>query len=80
MKQYHAFYADQIRSLRLNIKYYRKNAGLTQQELAERAGLSASYVSRLEAPRSRTVPSLDSIHLLAYSLNVRPADFFKTDD
>jgi transcriptional regulator with XRE-family HTH domain len=31
-----------------NVRYYREKAGLTQKELAERAGLNRSYLGSLE--------------------------------
>ncbi|MGI8610448.1 MAG: helix-turn-helix domain-containing protein [Candidatus Dormibacteria bacterium] len=35
-------------SLGAAIRHYRKEAGLTQAQLAERSGISRSYLSRLE--------------------------------
>jgi HTH-type transcriptional regulator/antitoxin HipB len=35
-------------SLGTAIKHYRRQAGLTQEQLAEQAGISRSYLSRLE--------------------------------
>lgn len=36
------------RRLGAAIRYYRKRAGLTQEELADRAGVHRSYLSQLE--------------------------------
>ena len=47
---------DKYVELGLNIAFYRKHAGLTQEELAERAGISRSHLSAIEAPTS-SVPS-----------------------
>src|SRR5438874_9596100 len=61
------------------IREARKRAGLTQAELAERAGTTQSVISRLE--RGATTPSLQTISEL-----VRAAGFdlsiglFPTDD
>lgn len=48
----------------------RRNAGLTQDQLAETIGRSVDLVSRLE--RATTGPSLETIALLADALNVSP--------
>ena len=37
------------RTIGQNIKFYREKAHLTQQELAEAAKLSLSYISKIEA-------------------------------
>ena len=34
----------------LNIAFYRKRVGMTQDNLAEKAGLSRSHLSAIEAP------------------------------
>lgn len=47
--------------LGLNISFYRKRKGLTQEELAEKVGISRSHLSAIEAPN--IVKSL-SIELL----------------
>ena len=39
-------YKDRYRTLGLNIAYYRKKRGLTQEELAERAGIERSRISK----------------------------------
>ena len=36
--------------LGLNIAFYRKRCGLTQEALAERVGISRSHLSAIEAP------------------------------
>ncbi|AUH34423.1 hypothetical protein CUV01_14425 [Paracoccus tegillarcae] len=46
----------------------RREAGLSQEELAHRAGLSMRYVSLLESRRHQ--PSLATLHALAGSLGV----------
>jgi len=51
----------------------RKSAGLSQQELAERAGLSIRAVSKLECGRTRW-PYPDSVDRLAGALGLRDAE------
>jgi tetratricopeptide (TPR) repeat protein/transcriptional regulator with XRE-family HTH domain len=51
----------------------RQSAGLSQQELAERSGLSVRAISDLERGRTRW-PYPDSLHRLADALDLRDAD------
>jgi len=51
----------------------RQAAGLTQEALAERAGVSAKAISELERNPDRT-PRLDTISLLADALDLDPAE------
>lgn len=46
----------------------RKNAGLTQQELAERIGADKGYVSRLE--RGITIPSVSTLYRIAAAMGL----------
>lgn len=57
------------------IKALRKQAGLTQEQLAERVGLDSRHLSRLEV--GRHFPSLDSLELIASALNVPLVEFFQ---
>lgn len=50
----------------------REHAGLTQEELAERADVSARFISFLETGRRQ--PSLSAIHALSKGLGVRMRD------
>ena len=52
----------------------RRNAGLTQEELAASIGRSVDLVSRLE--RATSSPSMETIALLAEALNTSPASLF----
>jgi transcriptional regulator with XRE-family HTH domain len=51
---------------------YRETAGLTQKELAERAGLSASYVGQIE--RGTANPRLLAMERLAQALGATVAE------
>lgn len=53
---------------RNNIRYYRKRAGLTQQQLAKKAGVSPTTVSHLEQTGSQ--PNEKTKELLAEILKV----------
>ncbi len=51
----------------------RREAGLTQRELAERAGLDFTYISKLENDRVPP-PAADTVVLLCVVLGVRPEE------
>jgi transcriptional regulator with XRE-family HTH domain len=55
-----------------NLKAARTAKGWTQEELADRARLSARYVGAIE--RRRVSPSLDVLESLAKALNKAPAE------
>jgi transcriptional regulator with XRE-family HTH domain/tetratricopeptide (TPR) repeat protein len=55
------------------LRGYRLAAGLTQEALAERAGISARAVGDLERDAARS-PRLDSVALLATALGLAPAE------
>lgn len=57
-----------------NLKFYRKQAGLTQEKLAEKIGMSIAYIGDMEA-RER-FPSAETIDKIADALNVRPSILF----
>ena len=51
-----------------NLKFYRKKAGLSQQQLAERCGMATNYLSEIE--REQKFPSVETIERLSLELNV----------
>jgi transcriptional regulator with XRE-family HTH domain len=53
------------------LRDYRQKAGISQEELAARAGVDRTYVSLLE--RGLRQPTLDSLFRLAKSLDVAAA-------
>lgn len=63
--------------LGLTIAYYRKLAGLTQKELADRAGISRSHLSAIEAPNIYRAFSLEILFLIADALKVPVSSFFE---
>lgn len=56
------------------VRAIREAAGLSQEQLAELAGLHRTYVSSLE--RGQRNVGLDNIYALASALKVSPAVFF----
>ncbi len=55
------------------LKRYRRAAGLTQEALAEQAGISADTISELERGVNLR-PRTDTIELLADALGLAPAE------
>ena len=56
------------------VRFWRKERGWTQAELADRVDLSADMVGRIE--RGSAGPSIESIEKLAVVLDVQPALLF----
>lgn len=63
-------YKSRYRALGLNIAYYRKKRGLTQEQLAEKAGVERSRISKTEIAWTGT--SLDTLYKIADALEVEP--------
>ena len=57
-----------------NMKKYRAKAGRTQEEAAEKAGLSLNYWQRLEMISQKDLPSLPTLFTIAKVLNVNLRD------
>ena len=57
------------------IKYYRKLAGLTQEQLAQKTGLSQNYISMLE--QNKVGFSKPTLEKIAQALNISVGDLFK---
>lgn len=67
---------DLVRLLGENVRRERLRQGRTQEEVADVAGLTRSYLSDLE--RGRRNPSVHALGLLARALNVEAADLLRT--
>lgn len=68
---------DLYRIIGENIRYYRKHAGLSQTQLAERAKISISYLSKIEASGCSKSLSISVLNHIANVLDVDIANFFK---
>lgn len=60
-----------------NLKQAREATGLSQEELAHRAGVDRTYVSSLE--RCRYSATIDVVDQLAKGLGVSAADLLQAD-
>ena len=75
----HGRKGNALRSLvSLNIRRFRLNAGLSQEDLAERADISVPYMGALE--RGEKWPSPDTFTGLAQGLGVEPHDLMRPED
>lgn len=68
---------DLYRVIGANIKLYRKQAKLTQVQLAEQAKISISYLSKVEAAGCNKSLSISILNQIANVLGIEISDFFK---
>ena len=61
----------------MNIKERREELDLSQKELAEKAGISHSFLCDIEQGRSK--PSIDTALKIAEALNIDDIKFFETE-
>lgn len=74
MEQYPVFDNTQkFIEIGYNIAYYRKHADLTQEQLAERVGISRQHMGAIEAPNLCRPVSLNLLFNIATVLNIEPA-------
>ena len=60
------------------LKLFRKNAGMTQADLADKANVNINTLAKWE--RNEQCPSIDNARILAKILNKSLDDFFEDDD
>lgn len=65
---------NKYRYLGLNIAYYRKERGLSQESLAELINISRTHMSRIET--ADCAVSLDVVFDICDALNVPPSKIF----
>ena len=61
---------DKLTEVGYNIAYYRKHAGMTQEQLADAVGISRSHLSAIEAPNVVRSFSIEVLFNIAKALNV----------
>ena len=66
-------YKDDLISVDLKIGYLRRQKGMTQEQLAEKAGISSGFLSQVEAPNMVMGISLATLFALADALEVPPS-------
>lgn len=70
-------YLRQLTSLGLNIAYYRKKMGMTQEQLASQVNVNRTHISKIESPNLQTQLSLDTLFDIAIALDVEVSKLFE---
>jgi len=63
-----------------NIRKYRREACITQEELAMRANYSHQFIRRIEAPNVKKTYSLETVYRLSKALEKDFGDMFIEND
>ncbi len=61
----------------LRVQYYRKLLGLTQEAFADKAGISWSYLAKIESPTKAFGVSMEKLFAIADALEVPVAKLFE---
>ena len=69
-------YKEKYKKLGAKILYYRKLRGFTQEQLAEKVGITAKYLSRVETGSYPYSVSLPTLMVIAEKLNVSISELF----
>lgn len=72
-------YKDEFIAVGLKIGYLRRQRAMTQDQLAEKAGISVGFLSQIEAPNMSVGISLATLFSLAQALEVPPAKLLEFD-
>lgn len=59
-----------------NVRYYRRRLHMTQEDLAEKADLSISYIKQIESRGDYTNVTFNTISKLSKALNVTIRELF----
>lgn len=69
---------DRFIELGLTIAALRKMQGMSQEELAEKANISRSHLSSIEAPNIIRSFSLEVLYNIADALNISPSELLNS--
>ena len=72
-------YKDEFIAVGLKIGYLRRQKAMTQEQLAEKAGISLGFLSQIEAPNMAVGISLATLFSLAEALEVPPSKLLEID-
>ena len=72
-------YKDEFIAVGLKIGYLRRQKGMSQEQLAERAGISQGFLGQIEAPNVVAGISLATLFSIAEALQVPPAKLLEID-
>ncbi len=63
--------------IRYNIKKYREEAGLTQQQLADKANITMNYLAKIESKKMQRGCTIVIVGRIADALNIDIRELFK---
>ena len=66
--------------IRYNIKKHREAAGLTQQQLADKAGITMNYVAKIESKKMQRGCTIVIVGRIADALNIDIRELFTPID
>ena len=66
--------------IRFNIKKYREAANLTQQQLADKAGLTMNYIAKIESKKMQRGFTIVVLGRIADALGISPKQLFDEVD
>lgn len=69
--------SERYRDLGCAIAYYRKRKQLTQEQVADRVGISRQHMGAIEAPNMVRAISLEVVFNIATVLEIEPYVLFK---
>lgn len=72
-------YKDEFIAVGLKIGYVRRQRGMTQEQLAEKAGISMGFLSQIEAPNLAVGMTLTTLFSLAEALEVSPSKLLEIE-
>ena len=73
-------YRDKINQLGITIASIRKMRDMTQEQLAENAGIRRTFLSSIEAPGTSRSFSLEVLYAISDALDVKPGDLLNFAD
>lgn len=66
--------------IRYNIKKYREKSNMTQQQLADKCGLTMNYLAKIESKRMQRGFSVATLGRIADALEINPKYLFDEID
>lgn len=73
-------YTEKYMKIAQNIKKYRKQLGLSQEQLADKMCMSRSYLSKIEAPYYEKSFSVETLFIIADALKVPAYKLLQFED
>ena len=66
-------YEQEMIRFGLKVQYYRKLRGMTQEAFADKAGISWSYLAKIESPTRAFGVSMEKLFAIAEALDIPPS-------